>query len=410
MTAETRGPELAAVIIFLLAFALTTVGLRCYTMGYLMKRFFAEDWIQQIFYVAYSVFALVSIHFGLGQHVVNVPTEQHPKALLFKWLGQVFYVIVAVLVKFVVGILLLRICSHQKWQRITIYSLLAVVGLFNAFYIFIVIFQCRPIEFYWFRYQTNSPVSGQCSHTKLATIPTYISLVLNVLSDFTLALLPISFVWHSKMEIRTKVSVVVVLAQYPRASLATIARIPYAKQLLSNPDYLYNFTDLAIWSTVEIGLGLAASSLATLKPLFRRLKILTTTRNASASIKQTGQSSTLHSRKLSTLSLKLQGRSKNFTEIGDCLGGESGIVKTTAWSVRPGEREAKDLEMGVMIGVGIEMGRNESVTSLHTVTGEDRDVAGRVEHFNYSLRRPQQSHVRSQSHIRSYYDRRWEEK
>lgn len=85
-------------------------------------------------------------------------------------------------------------------------------------------------------------------------------------------------------------------------------------------------------------------------------------------------------------------------------------MKTTAWSVRPGEREAKDLEMGVMVGVGIEMGRNESVTSLHTVTGEDRDVAGRVEHFNYSLRRPQQSHVRSQSHIRSYYDRRWEEK
>lgn len=53
MTAENRGPELAAVIIFLLAFALTTVGLRCYTMGYLMKRFFAEDWL--------SVVTLVSI-------------------------------------------------------------------------------------------------------------------------------------------------------------------------------------------------------------------------------------------------------------------------------------------------------------------------------------------------------------
>ncbi|KAH8657417.1 hypothetical protein BGZ60DRAFT_567181 [Tricladium varicosporioides] len=413
MAAENRGPELAAVIIFLLAFALTTVGLRCYTMGFLMKRFFAEDWLSVvtlIFYIAYSIFALISIHFGLGQHVTAVPIEQHPKALLFKWLGQVFYVVVAVLVKFVVGILLLRICSHQKWQRITIYILLAVVGLFNAFYIFIVIFQCRPIEFYWFRYQTDSPVSGQCSHTKLATIPTYISLVLNVLSDFTLALLPISFVWHLKMEVRTKVSVVVVLALGSIASLATIARIPYAKQLLSNPDYLYNFTDLAIWSTVEIGLGFAASSLATLKPLFRKLKILTTSRNATTSLKQTGQSSTLHSRKLSTMSLKLQNRSRNFTELADSQEGESGIVKTTHWSVRPEGGTAKDLEMGIMVGVGIEMGRNESVTTLHTITGEDRDVAGRVEHFNYRLGRPQQSHVRSQSHIRSYYDRRWNEK
>lgn len=59
-----------------------------------------------------------------------------------------------------------------------------------------------------------------------------------------------------------------------RASVATIARIPYAKQLLSNPDYLYNFTDLAIWSIVECGIAITASSLATLRPLFIKMKLL----------------------------------------------------------------------------------------------------------------------------------------
>lgn len=34
---------------------------------------------------------------------------------------------------------------------------------------------------------------------------------------------------------------------------------------------LYTFTDLAIWSTVENGLGLTASSIATLRPLFKGL-------------------------------------------------------------------------------------------------------------------------------------------
>lgn len=126
----------------------------------------------------------------------------------------------------------------------------------------------------------------------LATIPTYVSLVLNVLVDWILALLPVSFIWNSNMDKKTRLSVIGVLGigsmfvqpLYPlrlstltfrnRASLATCARIPYAKQLLSNPDYLYNFTDLAIWSTVEIGLALSASSLATLKPLFRKIKLL----------------------------------------------------------------------------------------------------------------------------------------
>lgn len=61
-----------------------------------------------------------------------------------------------------------------------------------------------------------------------------------------------------------------------RASVATLARIPYAQQLLSNPDYLYNFTDLAIWSIVECGIAITASSLATLRPLFIKMKLLAT--------------------------------------------------------------------------------------------------------------------------------------
>lgn len=62
-----------------------------------------------------------------------------------------------------------------------------------------------------------------------------------------------------------------------RASLANVARIPYAKQLLSNPDYLHNFTDLAIWSIIECALGLTATSLAMLRPLFVRIHMLAST-------------------------------------------------------------------------------------------------------------------------------------
>ncbi|KAL2074860.1 hypothetical protein VTL71DRAFT_8639 [Oculimacula yallundae] len=330
MAADNRGPELAAVVIFLMAFSLVTVCLRCYTMAFVLKRFFAEDWLSVVtlvVYLFYSISALISIRWGLGQHVADVPMRDHPAALFWKYIGQVTYVLVSVLVKFIVGLLLLRICSRQRWQRITIWTLLAVVALFNMFYIFIVIFQCMPIPFYWYRYTPNPPVTGKCNHSKLATIPTYVSLFLNVLSDWILALLPISVVWNSNMDRRTKISVVGVLAIGSIASLATVARIPYAKQLLSNPDYLYNFTDLAIWSTVEIGLALSASSLATLKPLFRKLNLLVTTRNGSrvgggtsgkgtnSHISSRGTKdaeSPWHSRKRS-----LPFTPRNFTEIND---------------------------------------------------------------------------------------------
>lgn len=55
--------------------------------------------------------------------------------------------------------------------------------------------------------------------------------------------------------------------------MATIVRIPYAQGILDNPDYLHTSTDIGIWSTVEIGVALTASSLATLKPLLRRMRL-----------------------------------------------------------------------------------------------------------------------------------------
>lgn len=43
--------------------------------------------------------------------------------------------------------------------------------------------------------------------------------------------------------------------------------------MLENPDYLWTTTNLGIWSTLEIGIALTASSLATLKPLMKRIRL-----------------------------------------------------------------------------------------------------------------------------------------
>jgi hypothetical protein len=57
--------------------------------------------------------------------------------------------------------------------------------------------------------------------------------------------------------------------QHTRASTATIVRIPYVKDLSNQEDFLYATTDVALWSIAETGIGIAASSFATLRPVFR---------------------------------------------------------------------------------------------------------------------------------------------
>lgn len=53
------------------------------------------------------------------------------------------------------------------------------------------------------------------------------------------------------------------------ASSATIVRFPYLYTLTDINEFLYSTTDVAIWSTIETGLGITAAAVATLRPLLR---------------------------------------------------------------------------------------------------------------------------------------------
>lgn len=71
------------------------------------------------------------------------------------------------------------------------------------------------------------------------------------------------------MKLKTKALVAGILAFAAIGSTATIVRMFYIHTLTNGPDFLYATTDVAIWSTVEPGIGITASSVATLRPLIR---------------------------------------------------------------------------------------------------------------------------------------------
>jgi hypothetical protein len=63
-------------------------------------------------------------------------------------------------------------------------------------------------------------------------------------------------------------------------SSATLVRLPYTTSLKPyKGDFLYRTTDFAIWTTVEVGIGITAGCIATLRPLLK------------ATLGSTGQSS-----------------------------------------------------------------------------------------------------------------------
>ena len=155
---------------------------------------------------------MLGVQYGLGKHVDDVTPENRIQALKWKWAGQISYVVGSTLIKYVAGLLLLRLFAGQKWQRYSIIVLMVLLGLIQTVYLFIAIFQCTPIPFYWFRYTPDPPVEGQCLSPTLAIVPSYVSIVLGVVGDWYLALLPITLVWRIQMEKKVKISVVGILA------------------------------------------------------------------------------------------------------------------------------------------------------------------------------------------------------
>ncbi|KAB5586200.1 hypothetical protein GE09DRAFT_1210775 [Coniochaeta sp. 2T2.1] len=167
--------------------------------------------------------------------------------------------------KLSIGVMLLRI-TVSRAHKIIIWTAVGILEVYSFGFFFLFVLQCLPSSYFWTRFTGGS---GTCIDPVITVNATYAYSAITCAVDWTLGLLPISLVWDLQMTPRTKLSVAAILALGAIASTATIVRIPYVKGLSNSADFLYATTDVAIWSTCETGIGIAASSIATLRPLFR---------------------------------------------------------------------------------------------------------------------------------------------
>ncbi|KAI1807921.1 hypothetical protein F4811DRAFT_549353 [Daldinia bambusicola] len=269
MTSGDRGPELAVIVGVLLGLSSITVALRCCVRVCILKAFQIEDGLAVAAmgcFVLYCTAVMLSISRGAGQYIDDIPADNIPRILKMRWLGEIVYVVTSLLVKFTAGTFLLRICS-QAWQKRFICTVLFLCLFYHLFYVFMAAFQCRPVSYFWLKYTTN--MEGKCWSNDVVIGCTYAAAGINAVTDWVLGLLPIALVQNLELSKRSKILVSCTLALGSVASAATIVRIPYIWQLTQPGDFIHDFTDLSIWSTTENGLGIIASSVATLRPLVR---------------------------------------------------------------------------------------------------------------------------------------------
>ncbi|KAI0188580.1 hypothetical protein EV127DRAFT_433804 [Xylaria flabelliformis] len=258
------GSQIALATILLI---LSTSGVlaRTYTRARILKQFDFSDWaliFALLFFAAFTSLKLVANTYGQGHHQwdVNLVNIQH--FLLFQNLVETLYCPPMLLAKYTVLRqieLIFYKHQHKKLASKVIWGLIWANTIFYTTIFFTFLFACVPRAKI-----TNPTLDGHCIDTHASVLATS---VINVVSDFTILIIPLVSVWQLHLRPRTKFGISVVFAVGIFATVACIVRLYYGIELTRSDDGTWLIEGVGTWAIVEI----ATVILVACFPLFPRL-------------------------------------------------------------------------------------------------------------------------------------------
>ncbi|KAJ5504492.1 hypothetical protein N7463_007366 [Penicillium fimorum] len=267
---KQRSTAVQTVAAVFLPIATITVMLRIYVRGWIVKAFGWDDGTMVIALLFYAMFCGTMIGgsiYGTGYMFKSLTVDNRLIAMRYWWLCEIAYCLASVGCKISVCIFLMRI-TIRPLHIFILYTVMALTVIAGLVFMFLMLLQCKPLEYFWTRLAEDPTIKGYCIDMHIIVIMTYVYSAFAALCDFTVGILPIFLVRKLHMKRQTKIAVMGILGMACIASSAVIVRVPFVESFLDH-DFLYATYQIAIWSNVEAGLGITAGSLATLRPLLR---------------------------------------------------------------------------------------------------------------------------------------------
>ncbi|KAF4469225.1 integral membrane PTH11 [Fusarium albosuccineum] len=180
---------------------------------------------------------------GEGRDIWTLEFDQITRFGFFFWLLEVFYFAQVSLLKMSLLFFYLRIFPGPAQK------LLWGTVIFNAIYgvafIFLAIFQCSPISFFWTGWDGEH--EGTCANVN-------------------------AIGWaNASLHWKKKIGVAAMFIVGTFVTIVSIIRLQFLVDLGSSHNPTYDQTEVSIWSTVEINVGIICASMPALRILLVRL-------------------------------------------------------------------------------------------------------------------------------------------
>ncbi|KAL2141914.1 hypothetical protein VTI28DRAFT_1799 [Corynascus sepedonium] len=258
---HTTSVQLRFIIVFAVTYALATIALllRLYTRAFVVKSVGFDEPLLVSAWAVTLAFFIVSVNAmpaGFGRNMYEV-TQLQIVGYLERLLSLALtYLWPPTLTKLSILVLYWRISPNKVFRICIVITAVVLIG-YSVTFSALFAGPCNP--------NLGTPESALCLNNIAVA-----QAVLNIVTDGIIILLPIPTIHGLNMGLKQRITVGLILGLGSAACIASIIRVAYVRAMVTNPDFTFTQCSAAVWSLLEMNLGILCNSLAALKPFVRQ--------------------------------------------------------------------------------------------------------------------------------------------
>ncbi|KAI1775928.1 hypothetical protein F4818DRAFT_415439 [Hypoxylon cercidicola] len=261
------GIQLACAMWAMAALSVVLVVLRLYTRIRIVKFVGAEDYMYActgIFFLCFTVFIQVAVHYGLGQNFWQLNVDDTSNAIFWTYVANSFAITGNAMAKLSMGLFLLRVVQI-KWHKIALWAAVIVTTTTSIALTIMLWNQTTPVKASWDVLRTPGTWNIRIQ-------PMSVGLgVWSSICDFFFAIFPWLFIRSLPMSRREKFMLAGGMSLGVIAGACGITRTIVLSRL-NVFNYTLNFVPYFAWAGAEIAVAMVCIGIPTLRPLYLKAR------------------------------------------------------------------------------------------------------------------------------------------
>ncbi|KAM7211169.1 hypothetical protein V8F06_013450 [Rhypophila decipiens] len=238
--------------------------------------------------ICFVVFGITkhAINLGLGTEMWAVPPDNIPVILAFSFMFMLLYGLCRFFTRLSIIMFYFRVFGLTD-ARPYLIGIFVFNILFVIVFIFVMCFQCTPLSHFWLRWDGIHP--GYCINANTYTLALG---VIEAAEDLVLIALPFPFLQTLKLTWAKRFSVSFMFAIGLLTFIITVVRIPTIVKFTLAADVTLSGVPIALWSNLELQIGLICACLPALYPMMRQAgsRLMTLTSSLRGGLSTSGRS------------------------------------------------------------------------------------------------------------------------